>query len=332
MYALTLPNGCSTKLQEAWPKIMVIEKGEEHPIGMPFVRAGNKDTARKLMFRLLLPYLEKQCPKYDWQWLYRDLFGSWWRELEPIVIEDDGDECDGIEYGESSGGIMAELEDGLSDFAARVDMNALQQLCILPRFIGTLRDLVADNTLSEYNWTDGYDKKRGVCLGYVEPAKKSKVLMIIDVSNSMPNSVSSDLLSLAPTLCDMSKADLIVTGAISRFYENEAARNLDPVSTRREIPRGNESEIFCDILKKLPNIYSTVIAFGDSDRPNEAIASESAKHLTEVKEFYSYFLGKKDWYGTSHLALSGYGRWTQHLLQEVTVHDEYQWVNFYVER
>lgn len=331
MYALTLPNGCSAKLQKAWPKIMVIEEGEEHPIGMPFIRANNKDTARKLMFRLLLPYLEEECPKYDWQWLYRDLFGSCWEELEPIVVGDDGD-GDGSEYSEGTDGIMAELEDGLANFSARVDMSALQQLRLLPRFIGSLRDLVADNTLSEYNWTDGYDKKRGVCLGYVEPAKKSKVLMIIDVSYSMPDSVSADLLSLAPTLCDMSKADLIVTGDISKFYENEAARNLDPIMTRRRIRRGNESTMFCDILRGLPNVYSTVIAFGDSDKPNALWVDKDARHLTEVREFYSYFLGARDSYGVSHEKLSGYGQWTQRLLQDVTVHDEYQWVNFYAKR
>lgn len=148
-----------------------------------------------------------------------------------------------------------------------VNIEVLQQLHLLPKFIGDIVECINSNLVGA-QWWEGYNKRLNCCCGNMDAGGKAKPnLIILDISWSIPRGVSNAMLQLIGTLTNTCKADLIVTGAKTFFWEY-GTELPSPEEIREMIPLGNEAVMFDKILDDLGDrAYGTVIAFGDNDNP-----------------------------------------------------------------
>lgn len=149
-----------------------------------------------------------------------------------------------------------------------VDVNVLLGLGLLPRFVGEVADCVRTNIANRFSWRDGYNKRLGCCVGNYDDGPSAPNLLIVDVSGSIPEGVSSTMLRLLSTMREQAQADVIVTGSTSRFY-GYGEELPSPAEIRRSIGYGNERSQFLRILERhvKGRHLGNVISFGDNDSP-----------------------------------------------------------------
>lgn len=220
------------------------------------------------------------------------------------------------------------IEEMAGDLSTGVDLNVLLELGMIPAFYAEVAEAIRVNTTDNYQWQDGYNKKTGVCTGYLVEAPRKRALMIVDISWSIPEGVSAGLLTLVKTLTEITHADLIITGGRSKFFDYEEVRKLDLDAVRKEIYRSNESVMFRKILQEQNMDYDVVIAFGDSDNPGEINVRDIGQKVN-VRKFYSMFTGEYDRYGSSHIHGAGYGRWVMDTCPQAEVIHNYKWAKFF---
>lgn len=293
-----------------WPKIVVVESPKDVITpGIPYVVA-NYDDDRILLFRVLIPELEKKYPQFDWKEIYREQAGDW-----------------------SSDSQNDELMDLSRDFDTSIDINVLLDLKMLPQFFGEIEELVRTNVTNSFYWEDGYNKKTGLCTGQLMPAGMKRNLIVLDISSSIPDGLSAGLLTMLKTMTEVANADAIITGGTSYFFSNMELRSLDIHKVREMIPRSNESEMFIDILKHRNMDYKNVIAFGDSDNPCSNVYGYydmlKQNHF-DAENFYNFFVGTYDVYGNRYECLAGYGRWC--VGKHTEIHHNTSWVKYFNER
>ncbi|MBQ0159281.1 MAG: hypothetical protein KBT28_01475 [Bacteroidales bacterium] len=204
-----------------------------------------------------------------------------------------------------------------------VDVVKLQQMKLLPMFL----DKIVEATLSradDLRWQEGYNKKRGLCVGNYNDLIQADNLLIIDVSASIPRGVSSTMLALADTLREQMKADLIITGGCSKFwkYGDELP---SPQELRDMIPLGNECYQFKSILKRdiFGRTYDNIVSFGDFDCPGMLTNREVSDAVgTRVGKLYSFRVIDPKWsWGTDRWEEPvGYCKW----VSEVCVNYDYE--------
>ena len=214
---------------------------------------------------LLFPILKKKFPKIDF-------YKMWGRPpyLASLNFNYGKTLSSGGEYGACDGGVMSNVKDSLLDKQGwQIDVEALAQLNLMPKFLGEIAHCITRN-LATYHWKQGYDKKRKTSvMGVYEEKEEEAVLLILDVSNSVPKGISDALLALADTLRHQVNADLIITGA--RTYRWSMSDELpSPQKLREMIPACNESTMYWDIIKEhyAGKRIGTVIVFGDYDSPS----------------------------------------------------------------
>lgn len=298
-----------------WPKIMVLENREKPPIGMPYIRACSDEEDDLLIYRLLIPMLCKKYSQYNWKAMYRNIANKNFHNL-PVQYWDPENGLGELtnlftnDGNITNGRCRETLLELASDLTTSVNLDVIMAMKLMPTWMEDIADAVRINVTNSFAWTDGYNKKTGICSGYLTRAKDKRVLMIVDISSSIPEGVSAGLLTLMTTMVDITKADLIVTGGKSYFWEHQDAINLDKNEVRAMIPRSNESYMFNEILNTIDLDYDIVICFGDSDTPhiNEDV-EERLKNAPKIKKLMSYFIGNYDRYGGSHKAGAGYSRW-----------------------
>lgn len=154
------------------------------------------------------------------------------------------------------------------DAAASVNIEQLQALGFLPKFMSDAADAIRINLENRMQWRECYNKKLGECVGDVGYGDIARNLIILDVSYSIPEGISATMLQLIATLREQAEADLIVTGGRSLFFPREKELP-DPEWLRGAIPRSNESRMFNAILRDhiAGRHYGNVISFGDNDTP-----------------------------------------------------------------
>ena len=249
------------------------------------------DSIDKLITRLLLPLCKRKWKSVNWDKLL-DVKDC---TEEEIIVHVPGKN---VEHGYGDDGFVS--DSGVSDIATedrnfdgvdnsnkniemevtfdrfvgskcQVKIETLQQLKMLPEFIGNIVDSIKNNLIGA-KWWEGYNKKLDCCVGNMDSGGKALPnLIILDISRSIPRGVSNTMLQLAETMVNTCKADFIVTASKSFYYEYGDDLPT-PDRMRLMNPVGNESVMFHSILDNDINgkEYGTIICFGDNDNPHEA--------------------------------------------------------------
>lgn len=200
------------------------------------------------------------------------------------------------------------LEKYIGDISASVNVDVLQRLNLLPKFMSDIVDCIRHN-LSSIRWTEGYNKKLGQAVGTFSSNKELPNLIILDISGSIPRGISATMISLIDTLRTQVHADLIITSDISRFYKY-GEELPSPQKIRNMFGYGNESRQFFKLLDKhiRGKEYGHVISFGDYDQPDydSYLINISG---TKVHTVHHYHTGVRDWYGKRTDRKTGYALW-----------------------
>lgn len=196
------------------------------------------------------------------------------------------------------------LEEYIGDANSSVDIEVLQKLQLLPKFIGDIVDCIKTN-LCNVKWREGYNKKLGAAIGTFNNSKELPNLIILDVSGSIPRGIAATMISLIDTLRTQVKADLIITSDISRYYPF-GSELPDAQELRDMFSWGNEARQFYNILDThiSGKEWGHVISFGDNDCPEEFnYLSDDAPFLPGTKIHCVHH------FHTSYRRMTGYAKW-----------------------
>ena len=314
-----------------WPDIMVFDYNDKSipPIGMPYVRAYNWETDALLFYRLILPTLIDKYSAYDWKNIYKEITGHEF-EFRQLFYCTPSSEDNRDYYTHDVREEEMTLEELMQD-TSYVDIDVIMEMNLMPTFMEDIEQAIRSNITNSFQWIDGYNKKNGLCNGYLQYQKLPKTLMIIDLSWSIPEGVSAGLLTMIHTMTEVTNADVILTGGISKFYTNEQIIKSDPRDLRREIPRSNESEDFLRILSSISEQYDTVISFGDSDKPRMTYCWAEENISFKPKRLYDFFTGEHDRYGCPATYGTGYARWCSEVNPGIEIIRETKWAKMFNE-
>lgn len=160
------------------------------------------------------------------------------------------------------------VDEYCADEAASVNIEQLQELGLLPKFMDDIATAIRMNLEGSMRWMDSWNKRLGACVGNMVYTESLPNLIILDVSWSIPEGISATMLELIETLRDRAEADLIVTGGTSKYWSRDEELP-SPSAIRGMIPRSNESTHFAQILREeiSGRKFGNVISFGDYDNP-----------------------------------------------------------------
>jgi len=201
---------------------------------------------------------------------------------------------------------------------------------VIPTWFGDIEEAVKENILNSITYNPNlYNKKLDLCAGAVDLTTPEKNLIIIDISGSIPRSISEAVLLLSKTMSTQFFADLIITGSKSTLYDYSEVDALDVKKVYEENGMDNDQVYFRDIVKQYRK-YNTVIIFGDNHSPcmswrntynlkTKDILPKDGQEICkfEVKTIYSF-------HTTSNKRLAGYGDWFS---PSKVVHQE-NWVSY----
>lgn len=204
--------------------------------------------------------------------------------------------CGNTVYEESNESSYEEID--LADYVATskmtVDITELEELNLLPAFIGEVATNIKRNLVNQ-KWTEGYNKKRQCAIGNMNASKELPNLILIDVSASIPAGVSATMISLADTLRHQCNAELIIHSDYAQWWDlNEELP--DPRMIRNMFGYCNESDEFDKVLNQhiLGREFGHVIAFGDHDAYSLVLRQHRSEmtllHSTKVHHLHSYFV------------------------------------------
>lgn len=222
------------------------------------------------------------------------------------------------------GYVPESIETYMGDLSSSVNIEVLQQLKLLPKFLGDITDCVRTNLFNRGYWTEGYNKKLGVPLGRFGRNGQLPNLIILDVSGSIPRGISATMISLIDTLRSEVEADLIITASRSA-YVPLGCELPSPDAIRKSFGLGNESYQFFDILKSHVSgrRFGHVISFGDNDTPDYDDKEFVLAGDTCVEEVRHYHTGKYlpknidfKFKSSRKLARTGYAKWCHMLPNE----------------
>ena len=216
------------------------------------------------------------------------------------------------------------IQQYVGDLSSSVDIDALQKLGMLPKFVGDVTDCIKHNISQSMRWTEGYTKKLGYPLGKFNCKAELPNLVIIDVSYSIPDGIAATMLTLADTLRSQCNAELIITSARSGYYP-AGAELPKPQTLRDYYGRSNESVEFWGIIEKYiaGREFGHVISFGDNDNPGWCSPDETTSQghdimSTKVHAVHHYHTWK---YGTE----TGYARWVRECCPNVEQNFDTDW-------
>ena len=219
----------------------------------------------------------------------------------------------------------------MGDLSSSVNLDVLQSLKLMPKFIGDILDCIRVNKTASVLWSEGYNKKHAACIGNFNRSNQLPNLIIIDVSGSIPRGISATMIALADTLRSQLEADLIITGSNSRFY-GRTDKLPSPQEIRNMFGFGNESYDFMSILTKeiQGKNYGHVFSFGDFDSPNYSLLNCSTEYSisgTTVKKVHHYHTGCAPYRSRDNTLKTGYGYWCHLLGKQPDVEYNTDWCN-----
>lgn len=220
------------------------------------------------------------------------------------------------------------------DLGATVNIEQLQELGFLPKFMDDAVEAIRINIENRMRWRDGYNKKRGCCIGDYDYGVEAPNLIILDISASIPDGISGTMLELIATLREQANADLIITGSKSMYWSRDD--ELPSAAwIRKHISRSNEGQMFKRILEEhvAGRHFGNVISFGDYDSPDggwfwnqNGGASKRSSYLLDSSE---YAIGTKVdrlmCYHTTRKDVTGYAKWVVETNPDVEVVLDTSW-------
>lgn len=214
------------------------------------------------------------------------------------------------------------IADYVGDLSSYVDIDALQKLGLLPKFVGDIADCIKRNLNQNYSWTEGYTKKLGYPLGKFNCKQELPNLLIIDVSHSIPDGIAATMLTLADTLREQLNADLIITSMRSGYYP-AGCMFPKPQTLRDYYGRSNESIEFRTILEKYiaGREWGYVISFGDSDNPGSVLETNYRRALSMANTKIHCIMH----YHTTTRAQTGYARWAKEVCPDADEQFDTSW-------
>lgn len=305
------------------PIIYLVEDEKELfsiPWGIPIIRGNVKDYnkyVQLLEFEILLKSALATGLPFNWELLlkehgYKD---KWLKSLASSTfiltdISETGEEGEKIDYKET------EISDYLVDISYQVDIEYLKNLNILPTWFTDIETAVKENILNSIVYNPSlYNKKLDLCSGGVDLTTPEKNLIIIDISSSIPRSISEAILLLSKTMSSQFYADLLITGSKSTLYDYTEIDSLDVQKVYSDNGMDNDQVWFKDLVSNTYRKYNTVICFGDNhsasmkwknefNQGTKDIKIETGKKLCkwEVKQIMSF-------HTTSDTELAGYADW-----------------------
>ena len=290
------------------------------PPGIPFIRGSSLEygsIVKTLEFEILLKSALATGLDFNWEKLLRE------QGFEELYF-------DGLAYSENIEGEYSELGDyeiptvkttvkklvsGLP-ISYVVDLEVLKNLEIIPTFLQDIERAIEINIHNGYKFNPlSYNKKLGLPIGDLEMNTSKKNLIIIDISSSIPKSISKTILALAKTMSIQFYADLLITGSKSTLYEYDNVDSLNITTIYSENGGGNDQTYFRELVSSEYRDYGTVIAFGDNHNPgmnwdneynvgNNYIREKQGKELCkwEVESIISF-------HTTSSSHIAGYAKW-----------------------
>lgn len=215
------------------------------------------------------------------------------------------------------------IEMNVSEFCeeevSHVNVEQLQALGMLPKFMSDAADAIRVNMENRLQWQDGWNKRLGACVGNASYGTEAPNLIILDISGSIPRGISQTMLQLIATLQGQTMADLIVTGSRSLFwsYRDELP---DPEWIRDNIGLANERSMFFQILREhvAGRHFGNVISFGDWDTPfNKGMRNMPRLDGTRVDRVVHYH--------TTYEEPTGYARWCTQVSPDCEVVIDTSW-------
>lgn len=242
-------------------------------------------------------------------------------------IAEDYREFDGRGYTDTQVKRMP-IDEFCYDAASHVNIETLQSLGFLPKFMDDAADAIRINLENRMQWQECWNKKLAAAVGDVTYGYDAANLIILDISGSIPEGISATMLQLIDTLRMQTNAELIITGSSSMYWSSDDELP-DPMWIRGHISYGNECDEFFEILKEHVDgrHFGNVISFGDNDSPyydwnrwtyyGEDIEKQPV--LTGVR------VDRVLHYHTTYPKETGYARWVRMLCPDVEMEIDTSW-------
>jgi len=286
------------------------EEKEDLAPGIPYIIGEECDYARLVRlieYQILFQSCLKTGLEFNWKEILKDNGYA--------VIQED---CYVGEYSESEKG-YAELEgkpldEYLRYTGALVNMKKLLSLHIIPEWIGDIKESITTNIANSVVYNPYmYNKKLGICCGVTGIGEDKRNLIIIDISGSIPKSISSILVSFAKTLTESFYADLLITGSKSTLYDFNEVKTLDITKVFKDNECDNDQVYFKKLVSQ-PRSYNTCICFGDGHSPSMAWDNSYNQEsrvipLKEGRDLNKWEISHILSFHTDDTSVAGYATW-----------------------
>lgn len=285
------------------PTIFLVENEDDFnqlPRGLPYIVGTQKELGFIRVF-LEFQVLYRSCMKTN-------LSINWLKCLEKLGYKNVRT------YNLSSGGTFtggnpednAQIPiDSFIEDQYLVNFDKLTELKVLPTWLDDLRASIETNIIDEVTFDpSSFNKQLGLNIGGAALKHNKKNLLILDVSDSIPDGVVKTITGLAKLMSKKFYADVIVTGGQTYMIEYNDVPNSDFVALAAKAGRNNEGEMYRKIVKEKRD-YGTVISFGDDDNPG---AFDRSTDSTECN-FTCETLFSLHTRGMHTDNITGYARW-----------------------
>jgi hypothetical protein len=280
------------------------------PLGLPYIIGSSdyayNDIVRFLEFNILWKAALATGLAFNWKKILKDKGYSGFNFKELAISAN----CD------SKRGYRDMKDVDLMDASYIVDIDKLKELELIPSFLDDISKAIEINLFNSYKFDETvFNKKLGLPLGDLVSNPQKKNLIIIDISGSIPTSISKTILALSRTMSEQFHADLLITGSKSTVYPYNEVDSLDVANIYKENGTDNDQLEFLKLIRE-PESYGTVICFGDNHHPGmqwnnswnrkgvRSIDPEEGKEkcVWEVDKIISF-------HTTSNVSLAGYAAW-----------------------
>lgn len=261
------------------PSVMFIsDRNEikELPIGYPFIygREEDKEYIVKLLeWEVLynqtkatgLPFnFRKILEEQGYELTYSSYCESIYMDYVTEKLQDLGSDLDLEKLSANSDS----LKQYLNDATAHIDIAKLKELNVFPVWLDDIEKAVRTNlqNFAMYN-PFIYNKRLDGMYGNVDILSPDRNLIIIDISSSIPKSISVALMKLAKWMGESFYADIIFTGKDTILIPYEELHSLDIDYIYKYYGNNQECKEFRKLLFGDNRIYKTAIVFGDNHSP-----------------------------------------------------------------
>ena len=285
------------------------EELKEIPLGIPFIRGKDTEYEKCLMFlefTVLFKSAQDTGLKFNWEKILREK--GYKQKFTTTLAKSSFTEG-------TIGYYDIEARDYLRDISYQVDVEVLKTLNIIPSWFGDIEKNIKENILNSIMYNPSlYNKKYDMAIGDIELNMPDRNLICIDISGSIPKSISETILVLAKTMSLQFYADLLITGSKSTLYDYTEVGNLDVETVYVENGMDNDHIYFKKLVTETPRKYNTLIIFGDEHSPsmrwnNEyndgTITTEAVGKLLNKWTFNTCY----SFHTTSGEKLAGYAKW-----------------------